>query len=182
MDSLLLLFITLFVFVSVCSGTKQMHPSAQNAFGLVEHDVAYHLLCDQGTKTPLNPPAPRACFETRWHIAGNLRNPHPVSLNGFIDASGKRKFSSWSQSWKRSQGAHGIFLFSALMGWCAGFMLRPDAVVTLRNLEIHVKHSKDKASKVKDQSCVDVTVYRLPKREIQVRENWCPGQFRPILL
>lgn len=61
-------------------------------------------------------------------------------------------------------------------------MLRPDAVVTLRDLEIHVKYQKEKPLKEEDQSCVDVLTYRLPGREIQVRENWCPGQFRSIVL
>ncbi|GAC96947.1 hypothetical protein PHSY_004531 [Pseudozyma hubeiensis SY62] len=101
---------------------------------------------------PLNPPVPRACFETPWHIASALRDPRPTTLSGFIDATGKR------------------------------LMLRPDAVVTLHNLEIHVEHQKEKPLKEEDKSCVDVLAYRLPGREIQVRENWCPGQFRSIVL
>lgn len=129
-----------------------LHTRSDTAFGLISHDVAYHLLCDQGTSLPLSPSVPRACFETRWYIASSLSNPIPAKMDGFIDGSGKR------------------------------FMLEPDAVVTLKNYEIHVNHQKEKAIKEQDQSCVDVVVYLLPERESTVRESWCPGQSHPIVL
>lgn len=63
-----------------------------------------------------------------------------------------------------------------------GFMLSPDAKVTLRDMEIHVKRTGRKPVMKKDQDCVDVLVYKLPVRAIQVRETWCPQQFLPIIL
>lgn len=64
--------------------------SKENAFGLLENDAAYHDLCDQGRHVSLKTPGPRACFETKFHIADNLSNPSPSVLKGYIDASGKR--------------------------------------------------------------------------------------------
>lgn len=68
-----------------------LHTRSDTAFGLISHDVAYHLLCDQGTSLPLSPSVPRACFETRWYIASSLSNPIPAKMDGFIDGSGKRE-------------------------------------------------------------------------------------------
>lgn len=56
-----------------------------------------------------------------------------------------------------------------------------DAVVRLRKFEIHVSKPKRMGRK-EDRSCVDVRVYKLPQRGVQVRETWCPGQFIPIIL
>ncbi|CBQ70710.1 conserved hypothetical Ustilaginaceae-specific protein [Sporisorium reilianum SRZ2] len=130
-----------------------MSHSKENTFGLVTYDTAYHLLCDQGSPVPLKFAYPRACFETTFHIADNLSDPRPSEFEGYIDGSGKRDF-----------------------------MLKPDAVVTLRSLEIHVKHTEKPPVTKEDQDCVDVIVYKLPKRSISVRETWCPGKFLPINL
>lgn len=68
-------------------------------FGLLHDDSTYHSLCDKGTDGPLNAnglPVPRACFVSPYHVSGNLRDPVPSSLNGFIDDSGKGKLQSSS--------------------------------------------------------------------------------------
>ncbi|SPO22385.1 related to conserved hypothetical Ustilaginaceae-specific protein [Ustilago trichophora] len=154
--SFVLILVSL-AFAGLSSG-KDSGSHSKETFGLVKDNEKYHLYCDKKkTPSPEEPqlhPVPCGCFDTPYHIGGNLSDPDPATLNGYIDDSGKR------------------------------FVLFPNAVVTLRNLEIHVKTLTDteKHRKDKEQGCVDVKVYRLPKREIQVRETWCPGQFQPVII
>lgn len=91
MRATLFQLLAVFAFITICSSTAPETRSSDNIFGLVAHDVAYHLLCDKGPVVPLNPPVPRACFETLWHIARALRDPRPAILSGFIDGTGKRE-------------------------------------------------------------------------------------------
>ncbi|SPO21576.1 related to conserved hypothetical Ustilaginaceae-specific protein [Ustilago trichophora] len=149
------ILLSILAFAGLSSG-KDSSDHSKKIFGLVQDNEKYHLLCDVLKSTPQIPfhPVPYGCFDTRYHIADNLSNPDPAKLRGYIDDSGKR------------------------------FVLFPQAVVTLRNLEIHVKTltNTKKHRKDKEQGCVYVKVYRLPKREIQVREIWCPKQFLPMII
>ncbi|SNX82687.1 related to conserved hypothetical Ustilaginaceae-specific protein [Melanopsichium pennsylvanicum] len=139
------------------SASKELKGSSSVNHGFSVDDGAWHHLCDKRAASTLPPGSQSpayACFDTKHHVAKSIQDAHFSSVHGVIDGSGRR------------------------------FALFPDATIMLKNLEIHVRYLKDTEENKRDreEGCVDVKVYHLPKRNIQVRETWCPVQFQPVIL